>query len=405
MKALTEEFDLAIIKALGLNRQDFEKAIVRALAGNTQADHAPLKKLFQKALSGKDITIAAVGGSITEGAWAKSCGDIGNNATEYNEALGGEHCYAERVAAWFEKQFPNIRVTFVNAGIGATSSFLGAFRLDSMALCYQPDLVMVEFSVNDIRAENLIDTEIYDAYEAILRRCFARDIAVIQVFTVFENGESMQEIHQRLGEYYAVPMISYKDAVYPNGKLITAWRRLSPDGVHPNNAAHALIARLVTAYLTDVLQQTNSAETYAHCPVPEKWLYQDTFYRAEMLFAKDFPDSVAGSFSYQSSGLKDLCAKWGGAWVCNGGEPGCITLTVPKGAKRVFLLTYPGTGSGLVQLGNRNPAVFHTKTTLSFNKAAWFRVYTGAGLTADTSLEIESNQDGDLMIIGVLMAY
>ena len=45
--------------------------------------------------------------------------------------------------------FPDTEVNYVNAGIGATNSYLAVHRVDNDLLAHKPDVVVVEFSVND----------------------------------------------------------------------------------------------------------------------------------------------------------------------------------------------------------------------------------------------------------------
>ena len=77
--------------------------------------------------------IVYIGGSITQGCHAE---------TE-------DRRYVNLSAGWWNEVFPNAEVTFFNAGIGATSSQYGAARADCHVLDKDPDLVFVEFSVND----------------------------------------------------------------------------------------------------------------------------------------------------------------------------------------------------------------------------------------------------------------
>ena len=58
------------------------------------------------------MTVAVIGGSITQGAKASSA----------------EHRYGELVAQSWREKFPAALIKFVNAGIGATGSDYGAMR-------------------------------------------------------------------------------------------------------------------------------------------------------------------------------------------------------------------------------------------------------------------------------------
>ena len=56
-----------------------------------------------------------------------------------------------RVASrlWLQEQYPAAAIAEINAAFGGTGSDLGAFRLSQDVLRHTPDLVFVEFAVND----------------------------------------------------------------------------------------------------------------------------------------------------------------------------------------------------------------------------------------------------------------
>ena len=104
---------------------DFEKGMVNR--GNWYA----IQQVMERAARGEEITVGVLGGSITQGCLASK----------------QENCYASRVYQWWSSHFP--KVNFINAGIGGTTSQFGVARVEEDLLRFQPDLVFVEFSVND----------------------------------------------------------------------------------------------------------------------------------------------------------------------------------------------------------------------------------------------------------------
>ena len=118
---------------------------------------------MNKAKSGQDITIAFLGGLITQGC----------NATKF------EDCYASRTYKWFKDKFNNVNVKYINAGVGATGSIIGAHRVEKQVLSQNPDIVFIDFAVND-------KDSIYDkvAYESIIRRILSVENppAIVEVF-------------------------------------------------------------------------------------------------------------------------------------------------------------------------------------------------------------------------------
>lgn len=388
--------------AFDICENDVRNAITRSYVFDADETNDRLRRVLCKAARGETITVAGIGGSITEGAHAKSWGDVGNNATAYTDDLGGEKCWFERTVDWFKSTFPETQINGVNAGIGSTPSFLGAFRLDQMVLQYHPDLVTVEFSVNDPTAiPNLLKDEILEAYESIVRRCLEAGIAVILVFLVQQQGKSMQNYHTEIANHYNVPAISYHNAVYPDGKPICDWVRLSPDDIHPNNAGHALLGTCVSNYLDLVLESTDLTAEYPLDEIHTNWIYFDTFYKTHAQYAYEFRDRARGGFEFVEN-IPDISHKWHGALVSDNAE-GSITLTVPKGAKRVYVQYFNSDGSFQTDfIGQKS--VCNTAPT-GWPKALWHRVYTGSAIAEETTIKITTHRKGKVILLGLLVSF
>ena len=103
-------------------------------------DNTALAAAMKKAEAGEPVTIAVLGGSITQGTISSGAKD---------SQLKTKNCYAEIFFAWWRETFPNSKVTVVNAGIGATDSYLGVHRVQEDVLDFHPDVVLIEYSVND----------------------------------------------------------------------------------------------------------------------------------------------------------------------------------------------------------------------------------------------------------------
>ena len=103
-------------------------------------DNSALAAVMKKAEAGEPVTIACIGGSITQG--SISSGPL-------DSEIKTRACYADIFFAWWKETFPSTEVTVINAGIGGTDSYLGVHRVQEDVLDYHPDLVLVEYSVND----------------------------------------------------------------------------------------------------------------------------------------------------------------------------------------------------------------------------------------------------------------
>jgi lysophospholipase L1-like esterase len=215
-----------------------------------------LHRVLAKARRGEPITLGVIGGSITHGAIASS----------------PEHGYAARVLAWWRARFPQSETRLVNAAVSGTGSLYGAFRVQHDLLDANPDVVIVEFAVNDAWVDGA-------AYEGLLRQILARPNApaVVLLFMLFQNGGGDQKMQSEDGAQYNLPMVSVRDALWPeiaDGHI--RWQDYFVDNVHPNDAGHAFTARCVTALLerTDAEEAPQGRDPLDPLPAP---LHSDAY--------------------------------------------------------------------------------------------------------------------------------
>lgn len=122
-----------------------------------------LPNFFAKAKAGGNVTVAYLGGSIT--------------------AAEG---WRPQTTAWLQQRYPKAQFKEVNAAIGGTGSDLGVFRLGHDVLVHRPDLVFVEFAVNDGGAP---PEQIYRCMEGIVRQTRRADPAteICFVYTMHDG--------------------------------------------------------------------------------------------------------------------------------------------------------------------------------------------------------------------------
>lgn len=197
-----------------------------------------LKNCMLRAEQGEELVIAFLGGSITQGSLASV----------------PENTYAYRVFSWWKETFPKAEFHYVNGGIGGTTSHYGVSRAVTDVLMYQPDFVVVDFSVNDEA-----DAFYQETYEGVIRRLLSWDSrpAVLLLNNVFyDTGNNAQEYHNEIGGRYGLPYVSIKDTVYKRMKAGEYSREeLTPDGLHPNDKGHKLVAGEIIAFLQQVREQ------------------------------------------------------------------------------------------------------------------------------------------------------
>lgn len=199
-------------------------------------NNARLKKAIDKAKNGEDVTIAFIGGSITQGAGAVP---IHTQCYAYQTFKG--------LCALAGKGTEE-NIHYIKAGVGGTPSELGMLRYDRDVLrdgAVTPDIVVVEFAVNDEGDETK-----GECYDSLVRRILAspNKPAVILLFAVFANDWNLQERLSVVGETYRLPMVSTRDTVVEQfykksgqGRVVTK-SQFFYDCYHPTNIGHKIMA-------------------------------------------------------------------------------------------------------------------------------------------------------------------
>ena len=293
----------------------------------SQGDPARLNSVLAKARRGDSICVAAIGGSIT---------------------AGGSHTkdparrYIQQLSKWFETAFPGLKVSFVNAGIGATDSAYGALRVKHDVLERHPDLVVVEYAVNDPAPPQGRG----DSYEGVLRQLLSssKDLAVIELFFMHKDGKSAQPVQVELGRHYGLPMISFRDAMWPefqSGRL--KWEAFYDDVVHPSNEGHdiasELLGKFLAASLAKLPARNQPIPQVANLPAP---LISDAYERCVLFRGEDFKPVTATGWTHSKPNHWE-CGPAGGTLEYEvPGQDLYLGLSVPAAAAKNIELAIDG---------------------------------------------------------------
>lgn len=225
-----------------------------------------LPNFFAKAnTAGADIKIGYLGGSIT-----------------------AQNGWRPKTLAHFKKAYPQAKFNEINAAIGGTGSDLGVFRLKQDVLDDKPDLLFVEFAVNDGGAQ---PEQIFRCMEGIVRQtwktlpncdiCFVytltQALAPAMIEGKFQRSASAME---KIADHYGIPTIHMGMEVAKlakEGKL--EWKArlpktdeekkklegkfvFAPDSVHPHvETGHEL-------YLAAVVRSLDPIKAASKSPAP-----------------------------------------------------------------------------------------------------------------------------------------
>lgn len=279
----------------------FDSESYRSMIGRSlmsMGDTTRTRRVISRARDGEPVTIAYIGGSITQGAGA---------------APINSECYAYKSYRSFAGRFgrgDNVR--FVKAGVGGTPSELGMIRFERDVLRdgrEKPDLVIVEFAVNDEGDE----TE-GNCYESLVRKILTlpNRPAVILLFSVFADDWNLQDRLKVVGERYRLPMVSVLNAVTPqfrlkpeNGRVLSK-NQFFYDMFHPTNAGHTIMADCLTYFFEKAAEDRTEGEEFLQKGLPEPVIGAD-FERVRLLDRKEMPAGASvscGSFCQTDNDLQ-----------------------------------------------------------------------------------------------------
>jgi lysophospholipase L1-like esterase len=224
-----------------------------------------LPNFFLKAqTTGAELKIGYLGGSIT-----------------------AQNGWRVQTLAHFKKAYPQSTFTEINAAIGGTGSDLGVFRVQQDVLSKGPDLLFVEFAVNDGGAD---PQRIIRCMEGIVRQTWKANpkCDICFVYTVTEalsppmlEGKLQRSASamEKVADFYGIPTITLGMEVAKlakAGKLV--WRAplpktdaekaalgdkfvFAPDSVHPHDSTgHVFYTQAIVRSLP-ALAIANNAPT------------------------------------------------------------------------------------------------------------------------------------------------
>lgn len=314
--------------------------------------------LRKAATAGTGIKIAYFGGSIT--------------------AQAG---WRPKTLAYFQRAFPHAKFTEINAAIGGTGSDLGVFRLRQDVLDKKPDLMFVEFAVNDGGAS---PEQIHRCMEGIVRQTWRLlpecDICFVYTLTEalappmlegkFQRSASAME---QVAGHYGIPTIHLAMEVARlarAGKLVwkaplpkTDEQRLalgdkvvfSPDSVHPHpETGHELYLQAVVRSLEPI--KDASREPGPH-PLPAP------FTAANYEAARLLPISAA-TLSHGFMPLDPVTDDFGKRWATRmnslhkAAQPGETIRFKFRGTRcAIYDIVGPDCGQVIVTLDDQPPKI------------------------------------------------
>ncbi|PTX97013.1 SGNH/GDSL hydrolase family protein [Spartobacteria bacterium LR76] len=257
----------------------------------------------QKAKAGDTLRVVFLGGSLTWGAQSTN---------------PQQTSYRAIVQRRLEEAYPKAHFQFHDAAIGGTGSQLASFRLERDVLAYKPDLVFLDYTINDNPYVEPSPHRLA-SYEGLVRRIVKSGAAMVAVILpakkdVEANPPSrpLDARHKEIAAAYGLPIA---DAVALAQSCVAA-RKTTPDllwdlpedQTHPGDAGYALYADAAWAAYQEGVARS------AKCAVPEKMIHADTYMtvtRFVLAAQPSLPEGWAKGKPHRNAVAHDfVCSRW-----------------------------------------------------------------------------------------------
>lgn len=219
----------------------------------SQGNNYRLKKVLNKVRKGQEVHIAAIGGSVTEGA----------GPAKFTDGYAYQF-FREFKAKYAPGNGDNLY--FNNAALSGSSSLTAAVRYEKDVIDVigrAPDMLIVEFAVND-GGEPLFQR----SFEAIVRKALLDnpETAVIAVYAAATYGNTSGPKKQ-VADFYNLPQINMLEVVNNGLKENTFTKeQFYSDYVHPTIQGH----KLMVDSLMTLIANADKAKADSSMEIPAK---------------------------------------------------------------------------------------------------------------------------------------
>ena len=231
-----------------------------------------IPNVWAKLEKGQDITIAFVGGSVTQG-----------------------YTWCNSVLRYLRQAYPNVTITDHNFGLSGTGTEVGVIRLDSDVFPTNPDLIFIEYGGN-----GGTDQQMEGMFRKIRAYNPETDIVMVNTmhadwYQTYKNGDLPSNIKrfEQIAEYYGVPSASFGPQVvdyYDAGRITLSGEQkdnkilYAKDGIHPTENGGQLAGGAVVRGMIAMKQAGVDGKQHI---LPEA-IYQDNWENASSVGFSDF---------------------------------------------------------------------------------------------------------------------
>ncbi len=282
LRALAEDASEAVTDAANISESEVynvsQIGFVKSGFDKTSEDDASkyngyFENTYYRLTVDKKLTVGYIGGSIIQGA-------SGAGTQTYNEGnavKAGNEKFIDRMQGFFEENFPDAEIHSINAGISDTGSNFALFRINEDMMYrdegYVPDLVFLEFCVNDFGSigSNVIEIQ----YESVINQVYKANpnADIVCLLTAFGGYDVSKNAHIKVANHYGIPIVDLGAQLRRDYDISGDCKVFTNDNLHPNGAGYEyytkLCVNLLEKYIIGAVPQ-NPKYTEKVLPEPLK---------------------------------------------------------------------------------------------------------------------------------------
>ena len=207
----------------------------------------------KKLTEDKELSVLFFGGSLTSG---------------YGASDEEKYSWRGRTCDWFKSNYQDVEFKFINKAIGESGTYLGTFRLQLDVIEEKPDLIFMEYAINDMYFKSDYDDTAMRV-ETIIREIKAAlpETEIIILITT-DNGclernkkgelHTQGQAHEDMAKAYGISSLHIgralaKECDYSKEKFAD----YAVDIVHLNDSGYEIYYKCIKEFLDNSLLRTD----------------------------------------------------------------------------------------------------------------------------------------------------
>lgn len=227
-----------------------------------------------------------------------------------------------------------------------------------------------------------------------------------------ENGVNAQKIHNEVGKYYNLPIVSMKNSIYKKVEEGTIKKEvITPDDLHPNDTGHKLISDIINHMLDNIYDKVAKKEIPQGYTIPATTLTCNRYMDSIRLQNKNRNYTLDGFLvdNEEQSGITDIFKNgWIGKRVGDSihfeVEGGMISIQYKKSVKRNAPIA-----KVIIDRNVKHSVILDGNFEETWGDCLYLQDILIAGETGKHTLDItiiqaDENSDTDFYLVSVISA-